>query len=182
MHGQHVGLQDSQADRREVAQRIVRQPRVKAGIDCERPAAVLEQRVSIGSGFRHQFGTDVTIRSGTIVEYERLAQGLSEAGGERTHHRIRSTAGRKRDDRREQASMDKAGLQHQQQQKATTAKHSYDTRKSSEDIYDGTRCAGVGYSPVATRAQRQPISESSRAPHMQAWSAPTRSAQLPRDD
>ena len=102
MHRQHIGRQHSQRNRREIAQRIVRQLRVHARIDRQRRQAH-QQRVAVGRRLGDDVVADDGAGAGAVIDHHLLAELLGEFLRDDAADDVGAAARRRRHDQPDRA-------------------------------------------------------------------------------
>jgi hypothetical protein len=103
MHSHDQGLPGKQRDGREVAGRIVGQPRKGRGVGRQRRDIPQQQRVAIGSRTRRGGRPRHAAGARPVLDDDRLAELRAQAARDRAAHHIGHAAGRKGHDERDRA-------------------------------------------------------------------------------
>ncbi|MNC84847.1 hypothetical protein D3C83_04150 [compost metagenome] len=97
VHQQDMGRHDGRRDRREIAQRVVRDPGKQRRIDGEGGVGAGEQRVAVGRRFRHDLRGDHAGTAAAVVDHHGLAELLGELRAEHARLRVVGAARGRRD-------------------------------------------------------------------------------------
>ena len=101
--GRQISAPDQQArhprdhgDRRKIGNRIVRQRRIKRGVDGV-AAEAHQQRIAVGRRFRDRSRGQIAARTGAVLDQDRLLQRRCHRIGNRACHRVGGAASRRPD-------------------------------------------------------------------------------------
>jgi hypothetical protein len=119
VHHEQVGLGEDR-NRRQIAQRIVRELAVERHVDRHR-GGVDQQRVAVGRGLRDQLVGDVGAGPRSVLDDHRLAEELGELRREQPRVDVDAAAGRETDD--EPDRLERIGLRKAAPRRAAATIH-----------------------------------------------------------